>query len=83
MVGGRVLESRRLSRNGRDVLRIWCMDGMDELAIYVEYFENGPKPGDRVWWQGPKAYWTNFKKTVKEFPMTRVGYSFDPRKTDA
>jgi hypothetical protein len=80
MVGGKIIEVRE----DHIGMRLWCMDLTygDEVAIYVHRQpESNPKPGDDVWWQGDKAYWTPASRFVTDHPMVRVAgtNSFDPR----
>lgn len=77
MVGGTVIE-------GRDVLRLWCMDKRngDELAVYADPDEGEDiKVGDEVWWQGDTIYWTDQERVYIDRPVPKIGYSFNPRNT--
>jgi hypothetical protein len=85
MVGGRVIEARRMrTESGRDVVRLWCVETRtgnstpDECAVYSEPYEDGagPKVGDSIWWQGGKIMFDGDRRTVR-----KVGFSFDPRRT--
>ena len=54
MVGGRVIEVLPMClENGRAVIRLWCVEGSDECAVYSEPYESGagPKVGDNISWQ--------------------------------
>ena len=77
MVGGRVIEvmPMRLG-NGRDVIRLWCVDGSDECAVYAEPYEPGagPKVGENISWQSAWIIFDGDRRTVR-----KVGPSFDPR----
>ena len=77
MVGGRVIEVKphRLE-SGRDVIRLWCVDGWDECAVYSEPYapDDGPKIGENIWWQSGQIMFDGDKRTVR-----KVGFSFDPR----
>jgi hypothetical protein len=77
VIGGKVIEVRPEG----DRARIWCMDTQrdDECAIYVCSEDEMPVPGDTVWWQGGKAYWTPSDRRFTDRSMTKVGNSFDPR----
>lgn len=84
MVGGTVIEAKPMRilagtypGTMQDVVRLWCVDGMDECAVYAEHREDGPKVGDRIWWQSGKIYFDGDRRTAR-----KVGYSFDPRNTD-
>ena len=51
MVGGRVIEVLPMClENGRAVIRLWCVEGSDECAVYSEPYESGagPKVGDNI-----------------------------------
>ncbi len=90
MVGGTVIESQSTcivagEYPGRqaDVVRLWCMDGRhgDECAVYADLTEAlGVMPGDRVWWQGRKIYWTR-DGAFTEREIRKIGFSFDPRQS--
>lgn len=84
MVGGKVIEVKRMTtENGRDVIRVWCVDKFDECAIYIEPQKDSPLPGDSVWWQGRVAMWTPADRRFVDKELPRVGYSFDPRQAVA
>lgn len=69
------------TEGGADVYRVWCVDRHnDECAIYIKRpSPRDVKPGDKVWWQGRKAFWTPQDLSETEVPLERVGFSFDPR----
>lgn len=80
MVGGKVIEVRIVD----DKMRIWCAgvrgDEPHELAVYVKpYADCKVQPGDDIWWQGNKVYWTPADRSVIDVPLPKIGYSFDPR----
>lgn len=86
MVGGTVIETRAMRVHagdypGRDidVHRLWCANHHgDECAVYTKHAE-GVRPGDSIWWQDGKVYWTSADRRFIDKPLPKVGYSFDPR----
>lgn len=83
MVGGRVIELRRMMTSKGEAMRTWCMDrNGDECAIYVALPDADKiSIGDQVWWQGRTAYWTA-QGGKEDVPLSRIGFSFDPRRQD-
>lgn len=80
MVGGTVIEALRMRDGaGRDVIRLWCVDNMDECAVYADPASSDgvPSVGDRIWWQSGVIYFDQDKRTAR-----KIGYSFDPRQAD-
>jgi len=78
MVGGTVIEALLMrDKSGRDVVRLWCVDKMDECAVYADPKspDGLPGVGDRIWWQSGKIYFDGDKKVA-----TKIGFSFDPRR---
>jgi len=77
MVGGQVIEvmPMRLG-NGRAVIRLRCVNGSDECAVYSEPYEAdaGPKVGENISWQSGWIIFDGDRRTVR-----KVGLSFDPR----
>ena len=71
MVGGKV------SRVIIELLFVQLLvrDGNDKALIKVAKSEASEKvqPGDSIWWQGRKAYWTG--GSGNEVALDRVGYS--------
>ena len=81
MVGGKVIYICRVRKRFHDgihwVLSVWCVEGTDETAVYVD--DSCPvQPGDSVWWQGRKAFWTPADKSKEDVAFVRYGYSHDP-----
>ena len=77
MVGGRVIEVLPMClENGRAVIRLWCVEGSDECAVYSEPYESGagPKVGDNISWQSSWIIFDGDRRTLR-----KVGLSFDPR----
>jgi len=77
MVGGRVIEVLPMClENGRAVIRLWCVEGSDECAVYSEPYESGagPKVGDNISWQSAWIIFDGDRRTLR-----KVGLSFDPR----
>lgn len=83
MVGGTVIEAKPMrilagTHPGtmQDVVRLWCVDNMDECAVYADptSTEEMPSVGTRIWWQAGVIYFDQDRRTVR-----KVGYSFDPR----
>lgn len=84
MVGGTVIEALAMrDRAGRDVIRLWCMDRhSDECAVYADPIEaSDVRPGDRIWWQSGKIYWTR-DSAFTEREIRKISYSFDPRRVN-
>lgn len=88
MVGGTVIEVRPMTiKAGHypgkmiDVVRIWCLDrNGDERAVYAKrYVDCKVEPGDSVWWQGGKVFWTPKDRSVIDVPLEKVAFSFDPQ----
>ena len=76
MVGGRVIEVMPMRlENGRAVIRLWCVDGSDEYAVYAEPYEPGagPRVGENISWQSAWIIFDGDRRTVR-----KVGLSFDP-----
>ena len=81
MVGGRVIEVMPMRlEDGRAVIRLWCVDGGDECAVYSVPYEPGagPKVGDHISWQSAWIIFDGGRRTVR-----KVGSSFDPRSSMA
>ena len=84
MVGGQVIENRLdVSRETGSLRRIlWCVDGRhhsDECAVFADAHEaEDVRPGDQIWWQGGKIYWTR-KGLFVDREIRKIGFSFDPR----
>jgi hypothetical protein len=80
MVGGTVIEALAMkTRGGRDVVRLWCVDKMDECAVYAdpESPDGLPSVGDRIWWQSGQIMFDGDKRTAR-----KIGFSFDPRQAN-
>jgi len=80
MVGGTVIEARHMrTEGGRNVIRLWCVDKMDECAVYaaIDGADGVPIVGDRIWWQSGIIYFDGDRRTAR-----KVGYSFDPRQSN-
>jgi len=76
-VGGRVIEIKPMTfEDGTKVVRLWCVDGTDETAVYCELFEGneGPRIGENIWWQSGKIMFDGDRRTIN-----KIGFSFDPR----
>lgn len=73
MIGGRVIELRRMMTSRGDAMRVWCINrNADECAIYVALPEAEPIAiGDHVWWQGRTAYWTA-QGGKEDVPLSRI-----------
>lgn len=86
MVGGTVIENRLRLIEGGDLRRqLWCVDRRhgDECAVFADPTEaEGVRPGDRIWWQGGKIYWTR-DGAFTEREIRKIGFSFDPRNATA
>ena len=81
MVGGGVIHVCNVHKdfgNGPEwVLGVWVAErgGFNEAHIYVERAEPPVAPGDQIWWQGRKAYWTPKGSDRHDLPLARYGYS--------
>lgn len=86
MVGGTVIENL-LSRCGathQERRRLWCVDRRhgDECAVFADPEEaRDVIPGDRIWWQGGRIYWTR-DGAFTEREIRKIGFSFDPRNSN-
>lgn len=83
MVGGTVIENQTVTcrETGRVRRRLWCVDRRhgDECAVFADREEAAEvRPGDRIWWQGRKIYWTR-DGAFTEREISKIGFSFDPR----
>ncbi len=80
MIGGKVIEVR----SEGDKTRLWCIDsgGQDELAVYVKTTAELPACGDDIWWQGREVMWTPADRRFTDKHLERIGYSFDPSRTE-
>lgn len=86
MVGGTVIENivDKCQETGRVRRRLWCMDrrNSDECAVFADEEEAADvQPGDRIWWQSGKIYWTR-DGAFTEREIRKIGYSFDPRNSN-
>ena len=89
MIGGTVIENSIVTNTSRPLRRLWCVDRRrpaDECAVYAEIDEAvDVRPGDWIWWQSGKIYWTRHRPGTLndpefvERPLKKVGGSFDPR----
>ncbi len=81
MVGGTVIENQQTHADRR---RLWCVDRRhgDECAVFADATEAADvRPGDRIWWQSGKIYWTR-DGAFTEREIRKIGFSFDPRKSN-
>lgn len=81
MVGGRIIENAIVKNSDGELRRrLWCVDGADECAVYVESSAEAAslQPGETCWWQSGTIYARN--DTLK---LAKIGFSFDPRKSVA
>lgn len=80
MIGGKIIENAlvTLTDEGKSYSRrrLWCVDGTDECAVFVEDTPTAEslKPGETCWWQSGIIYARG--NTLK---LKKVGVSFDPR----
>jgi len=75
MVGGRIIENIPfVTRSGKTVRRLWCVDGSDECAVYAEPAAECLTHGENIWWQGREIMARGDKVTFE-----KIGFSFDPR----
>lgn len=86
MIGGTVIENQisACAETGRVRRRLWCVDRRhgDECAVFADLNEAADvQPGDRIWWQSGKIYWTRDGAFV-EREIRKIGFSFDPRKSN-
>lgn len=89
MVGGYVIENITINISGKAVdlegdcvRRLWVVDrDGDEVAVYADIDQaKFVEAGDQVWWQSGSIYWSNQKGSLKDIPIQKIGFSFDPRK---
>lgn len=92
MVGGTVIENvvTRNSETGAFRRRLWCADrrSSDECAVFADCHEaEDVQPGDWIWWQSGKIYWTRHVdgdpdkgSEFVEREIRKIGFSFDPRR---
>ena len=79
MVGGKVIEAKRMTVQAGyppkpvEVVRLWCVDGHDECAVFGEVADIMPGIGDPIWWQSGKIYFDGDKRQLR-----KVGNSHDP-----
>lgn len=73
MVGGWVIEA---ATQPNDLIRLWCVNGSDELAVLVEDDrQNGlPELGSEIWWQAGRVYFDGDRKSLR-----KIANSHDPR----
>lgn len=86
MIGGTVIENQisACAETGKLRRRLWCVDRRhaDECAVFADPDEAADvQPGDRIWWQSGKIYWTRDGAFV-EREIRKIGFSFDPRKSN-
>jgi len=91
MVGGEVTEAF-IHPESQGKIYVNTKDKNAECAIYVErnILSEKIKPGDSLWWQGRKAYWTPKKNRLfaeeseklghkcsidYDIPIPRIGFS--------
>ncbi|WP_306127948.1 hypothetical protein [Roseovarius sp. MMSF_3350] len=73
MVGGRVIEIAKVAEGK---WRIWCVNGSDECAVFVEPDDavGMPELGEEIWWQCGKVYFDGDQKQLR-----KIANSHDPR----
>lgn len=86
MVGGKVVDVVICNE------KIWvnCEGAGSEqgetCAVYLERNPDSERilPGDSLWWQGRRAYWTPHGREFSDRAIPRIGYSgVDVRKEEA
>ena len=83
MTGGIVIEEN----SDYDHIEIVVEDEGEQLAIKLAVTAESQciSEGDKVWWQGRKAYWTPVDSHLKCFDgvedveIPRIGYSYKPQ----
>ena len=86
MTGGTVIETNGDYDNIEIVVKGTGCEENDILAIKVEVTAKAQciSEGDKVWWQGCKAYWSPVNSHLKCFrgvedvELSRIGYSYTP-----
>ena len=81
----KVIENRVITmQDGSRARRLWCMDTVhshDECAVFADVYEAAEvEPGDSIWWQCGKIYWTR-RPYFTDKPLRKISASFDPRST--
>lgn len=90
MVGGTVIENVVADlESGTPARRLWCVERRNpsnECAVFADIDEaSDVQPGDLIWWQGGKIFWTRYENPEDEEPIfcereiSKIGFSFDPR----
>ena len=77
-VGGKIKEVIKINDK-----KIWVntINKRDECAIFLDSNHLDMLPGDSLWWQSGKAYWTsNNYKTEDDIPFKKIGFSGVSRK---
>jgi hypothetical protein len=82
MIGGKIIEVKRdVLPDGRDAMRLWCVDTTygDELAVWTPVADDLPALGDSIWWQAGKIYWSSPQRGFHDRPLPKIANSHDPR----
>jgi hypothetical protein len=78
-VGGLVIEVLPCERDGER--RVWINtrepQSGEECAIYVAGTPAAlsVSEGDKLWWQGPYAFWTPTRNPFSDHRLRRIGFS--------
>lgn len=84
MIGGQVIENIITNRPERSdrVRRLWAVDRQgDEAAVYADIEQaKHVQTGDQIWWQSGTIFWTTQCGSLKDVPLGKIGFSFDPNK---
>ncbi len=75
MVGGTITNIKL--EDGRASLRVED-NHQDTCMIEVRLDGTEIKVGDRIWWQGRRAYWSPAGEVVDKL-LTRIGFSYSPK----
>jgi len=84
MRGGRIIENLIVPfpNSSEMVRRLWCIDNrLGEHAVYADLNEaEGVSAMDLIYWRGNQIFWTTSDETLKNVPIRKIGYAFDPVK---
>lgn len=78
-VGGRVMEVRDRWPESLTIVTWDERSPWDDcIGVSVKRNENSERiePGDEVWWQGPKVYWTPADGSRQDVPIPKWSVSF-------
>jgi hypothetical protein len=77
MVGGTIID---VCLRG-EKMHLWVQDKFDEAQIAIKP-NHRVSIGDKIWWQGRKAYLTKVDRSLVDYPLDRVGFSHPVHRED-